>query len=157
MLDVREDILAGREPFSKIMAAAAALKAGEDLLLIAPFEPRPLFEILAAQGLEHEAREMAGGDWEVRFQRAGQGRAGENPTKPPCRAVVVDLDVRDLEPPQPMVKILEAAAVLPAGAELHARTVRRPLHLLPQLQARGFQAESIEQPDGGFLTVIRHA
>ena len=35
-LDVREEIRAGREPFSKIMAAVAGLAAQESLLILAP-------------------------------------------------------------------------------------------------------------------------
>src|ERR1041385_2645885 len=42
-LDVREDIRSGREPFSKIMNAVAALEPNQKLLLIAPFD-------LTAQG-----------------------------------------------------------------------------------------------------------
>lgn len=68
---------------------------------------------------------------------------------------VVEVDARGLEPPQPMVKILEALAALPAGAELRAFTDRRPMHLYAQLEERGFAAVTGEQPDGTFLTHIR--
>lgn len=72
-------------------------------------------------------------------------------------APVVEVDARGLEPPQPMVKILEALAALPAGAELRARTDRRPVHLYAQLKERGFTATTEEQSDGTFLTHIRRA
>jgi uncharacterized protein (DUF2249 family) len=68
-LDVREDIRAGREPFSKIMAAVAGLAAQENLLIIAPFEPAPLFHVLAKQGFAHESKQTASGDWQVLFSR----------------------------------------------------------------------------------------
>jgi hypothetical protein len=55
----------------------------------------------------------------------------------------------------PMVKILEALATLPAGAELRGRTQRRPMHLYAQLEERGFSAQTEEQSDGSFLTYIR--
>ena len=70
-------------------------------------------------------------------------------------APVVEVDARGLEPPQPMVKILEALAALPAGAELRARTDRRPIHLYAQVKERGFAAATEEQSDGSFLTHIR--
>jgi uncharacterized protein (DUF2249 family) len=70
-------------------------------------------------------------------------------------ANVVEVDARGLEPPQPMVRILEALASLPAGAELRARTDRRPLHLYAQLEQRGFTAETREEHDGSFVTHIR--
>ena len=70
-------------------------------------------------------------------------------------AEVVDLDARGLEPPQPMVKILEALSNAPANAALRARTDRRPVHLYPILESRGFTGESEEQPDGSYLSRIR--
>lgn len=67
------------------------------------------------------------------------------------------VDARRLEPPQPLVRILEVLETLPAGAVLEARTDRRPVHLHEFLTARGFQGESEEQPDGSFLTTIHRA
>ena len=49
-LDVREDLLNGREPFSKVMGAVAKLGSDEKLRMIAPFEPTPLFSVLGNQG-----------------------------------------------------------------------------------------------------------
>lgn len=69
---------------------------------------------------------------------------------------LIELDARGLEPPQPMMKILEAVAALPAGATLAARTDRQPLLLYPLLEQRGFTYETIAQPDGSHLTHIRH-
>lgn len=68
---------------------------------------------------------------------------------------VVELDARGLEPPQPMIRILEALESLPPEAELHAHTDRRPIHLFPMLGARGFRADTTEISGHGFLTVIR--
>ena len=68
---------------------------------------------------------------------------------------VVHLDVRGLEPPEPLVRILEALTQLPAGTELEARTDRRPMHLYAQLRRRGFTGESAEEPDGSHVTRIR--
>jgi uncharacterized protein (DUF2249 family) len=70
-------------------------------------------------------------------------------------APVIELDVRGLEPPQPLMKILEAVATLPAGATLRAHTRWRPALLYAQLEQRGFTGESEEQPDGSYLTLIR--
>lgn len=165
-VDVREDIRNGGEPFSKIMSAVAALQADQQLLLIAPFEPLPLFGVLAKQGFQHAARPLESGDWEVLFTRRSTASPTAAAPIPNSRVSsndarstgenVVDLDARGLEPPQPLVKILEALAALPTGTELHARTDRRPMHLYPQLEERGFTAETLEQTDGSFLTQIRH-
>jgi uncharacterized protein (DUF2249 family) len=163
-LDVREDIRAGREPFSKIMAAVAGLSSEENLLIIAPFEPAPLFHLLAKQGFSHESKQNSAGDWQVLFSRHGAGVA-TTPTERTktndcgCDAAqsteILNLDARGLEPPQPLITILEAISTLPPAAELWARTDRRPMHLYAQLESRGFTGESTEQADGSFITHIR--
>jgi len=71
-------------------------------------------------------------------------------------AEVIELDARGLEPPQPLVSILEAVTTLSPGAMLRARTDRRPMHLYAQLQERGLTCEFQEQADGSFITYIRH-
>jgi len=69
----------------------------------------------------------------------------------------VVLDARGLEPPQPLVVILESLAQLPEGAEMRAFTDRRPMHLYALLEQRGFIGETEEQHDGSFITTIRRA
>jgi uncharacterized protein (DUF2249 family) len=159
-VDVRDDIRSGREPFSKIMSAAAELKESQELLIIAPFEPVPLFAILQQQGFSYASRPMLSGDWEVLFTRHADAPPPAARPKPavldsvPTKAEIAQVDARGLEPPHPMVKILETLATLPPGAELDARTDRRPMHLYAQLEERGFTGETKEQPDGSFLTHI---
>jgi len=165
-LDVREDIRNGREPFSKIMQTVAQLKADEQLLLIAPFEPVPLYALLAQQGFSYQSKPTETGDYEVLFTRASgaspvantppaSGESRRLPKSGSCSGPpVLNVDARGLEPPQPLVKILEAVATLTQGAQLRARTDRRPMHLYAQLEERGFIGESEEQTDGGFVTRI---
>jgi uncharacterized protein (DUF2249 family) len=183
ILDVREDFRQGREPFARIMQTVAELKASQNLLLIAPFKPAPLFSVLAAQGFSHEAKETPTGDWEVKFTRsagstappansssalsqAGTPRRGvrsnadpspsDASRNPACSATpVLEVDARGLEPPQPLVKILEAVETLPAGAQLRAHTDRRPMHLYAHLEERGFGGETEEQADGSFITHVQ--
>ena len=161
-LDVREDIRMGREPFSRIMETVARLKDGERLRLIVPFEPAPLFDVMARRGFSHETRATASGDWEVLFSRSSGATIGPEKTPAaspsPCGgAPVVEVDARGLEPPQPLVVILEALAGLAQGATMRARTDRRPLHLYAHLEERGFAGETEEQDDGSFITTIRRA
>jgi uncharacterized protein (DUF2249 family) len=161
-LDVREDLRNGHEPFSKVMGAIAQLPPDAKLRLVAPFEPTPLFSVLGNHGFDHESKQIPSGDWEVLFiRRSGGPTTYVPPTRSPCSTMkpesteIMDVDARGLEPPQPMVKILEALAVLPAGAELHARTERKPMHLYAQLEERGFAGVTEEQNDGSFITKIR--
>jgi uncharacterized protein (DUF2249 family) len=168
IVDVRDDIRNGHEPFSRIMNAVRELRPEQKLLLIAPFEPIPLFGVLRKQGFAHDSREAGNGVWEVLFTRAAQLSNGHPPVQEyfangkfakresgPSEIKFIEVDARGLEPPQPMVKILEALADLPAGVALCARTDRRPMHLYAQLEARGFTGNSEEQNDGSFITHIR--
>jgi TusA-related sulfurtransferase len=157
-LDVRPDLERGVEPFSKIMQTVARLRNNDALLLTAPFEPVPLFAVLRRLGYSHKSKPMGTGNWEVLFQREVVLQSSEeSPAPRPVRQPlpVVEVDARGLEPPQPMVTILEALAQLPPCAELRARTDCRPVHLFPRLAERGFTAESQEQADGSFVTHIR--
>jgi uncharacterized protein (DUF2249 family) len=67
--DARPIIAAGDEPFDQIMAAVAALEDGEELIILAPFEPVPLEGVLGSQGFSYEALELAPDDWRVSFRR----------------------------------------------------------------------------------------
>jgi quercetin dioxygenase-like cupin family protein/uncharacterized protein (DUF2249 family) len=68
---------------------------------------------------------------------------------------LVEVDARGLEPPQPIVRILETLNTLPSDAALRARTDRRPMHLYSQLEVRGFVGTTEEDSDGSFITNIR--
>jgi uncharacterized protein (DUF2249 family) len=165
-LDVREDIRNGREPFAKIMQTVADLKGNERLRLIAPFEPAPLYAVLAQRGYAHKSQPTPGGDFEVLFTPSSADSANPQATATPphqasallsraCTGTpVIEVDARGLEPPQPLVKILEALATLPEGALLRAHTDRRPMHLYAQLEERGFAGKTEEQPDGSFVTHV---
>jgi uncharacterized protein (DUF2249 family) len=66
------------------------------------------------------------------------------------------LDVRGLEPPEPMVKILEALEALIPGDVLEVLHERRPMLLYPQLDDRGFVHET-DEPEPGLSRIrIRH-
>jgi uncharacterized protein (DUF2249 family) len=163
-LDVREDIRSGCAPLSAVLNAVAMLRSGETLRLLAPFEPVPLYALLGRQGFQHTARLISESDWEVIFIRQPGAQSGESERRPSSGGGgsnnkpdgVIEVDARGLEPPQPLVKILEAAEALPPGGRLRARTDRRPMHLYAQLEERGFTGDSTEQADGSFITNICH-
>ena len=52
------------------------------------------------------------------------------------------VDVRDLEPPLPMLRILELLDRLSPGQRLVVMHERRPVLLYPQLEERGFAHET---------------
>jgi uncharacterized protein (DUF2249 family) len=154
-LDVREDMHTGREPFSRIMAAVAALGADELLHLRTIFEPVPLIGLLEKRGFDHEKARHDADDWSVWFWR-GERAAGARESEPheapsPKSAArastdvagrpTVWLDVRGLEPPEPLVRTLAALESVPEGHQLMQINVRIPQLLLPMLAERGFACE----------------
>ena len=49
-VDVRDLIRRGGQPLPKIQQCAANIQAGEGFVVIAPFLPSPLIELLGAEG-----------------------------------------------------------------------------------------------------------
>lgn len=159
-LDVRDDLRQGREPFSRIMAAVGALGGDEALCLRATFEPVPLFAVMGRRGFEHLSEQLGANDWRVWFYRSDRGALPNEPMPDVPRAELeatdvdadVVLDVRGLEPPEPMQRTLEALEQLRDGAVLVQVNVRVPHFLLPILTERGFDYE-IFQPNLGRVVV----
>lgn len=154
-LDVREELRAGREPFSPIMAARQRVAPGGALRLRALFEPVPLYRVLARQGFDHWTEQLGPDDWSVWFYAASlndQGEVGAAAQAAPVADDVVVLDVRGLEPPEPLLRTLEQLERLPAGATLVQVNERVPQFLLPQLRSRGYTWEIVEE--GGAVRVF---
>jgi uncharacterized protein (DUF2249 family) len=167
-VDVREDLRSGNEPFSKIMAAVAALGDGEILRLRTTFEPVPLFTVLGKRGFVHESEEHAAEDWSVWFWRpavdtstvdaSAKVNAADTSTvdASPVAAAAPDatsnagvdiddttlvLDVRGLQPPEPLLRTLAALESLPEGHQLLQINARVPQFLFPMLVERGFACD----------------
>lgn len=73
----------------------------------------------------------------------------------PSEPNIIELDARGFEPPQPLLKTLEAITTLPEGASLKLYTRWRPALLYAELEKRGFIGESEDQTDGSCITHIR--
>ncbi len=162
-LDVREDLREGREPFARIMAARGRVPEGGALMLRAIFEPAPLYAVLGKQGWSHWTDQRGEEDWVVWFFREDAPAGGATPgprsepsatDRDPEGAVV--LDVRGMEPPEPMVRTLTALESLPRGEVLVQINVREPRFLLPQLEERGFVYEVRKQSEELVRIFIRH-
>src|SRR5581483_7919244 len=135
---------------------------GEVLALRSSFEPLPLYDVLGKRGFVHQAQQLGPDDWEVRFLRvapspgsaagpafpeaAPPAPAGADATPPTeaweAPAAVVTVDVSDLVPPEPMVRILETLEQLAPGSTLLVHHVRRPVYLYPRLDALGYRHET---------------
>ena len=141
-VDVRPILRAGGEPFSVIMQAVEGLEPDQGIRLFATFKPIPLFGVLGSRGFCYEAIELDDGEWEVLFRPAGTDLT--LPSASPGRADAaawaapsIDLDNRDLDPPEPMARILEATERLKGGEVLSALLMREPRFLFSELAKRG--------------------
>jgi uncharacterized protein (DUF2249 family) len=152
-VDVRPILRAGGEPFAVIMAALERLEPEQGLRLYATFKPVPLFAVMSDKGFAHSEQALDGGEWEVLFTPAqvkpGQATISEAKTDfDGWPEPAVQLDSRDLSPPEPMVRILAAAEQLQPGETLSALLRREPVFLFPQLEKRGFRWLGGFTPDG---------
>ncbi|MBF0418365.1 MAG: DUF2249 domain-containing protein [Magnetococcales bacterium] len=68
--------------------------------------------------------------------------------------MATDLDVRNLPPPEPMLRILEAVTHLRPGARLRVIHNRVPHPLYPRLLERGLQVETEHVQDNEIHLVI---
>lgn len=69
ILDVRPVLAAGGEPFVQIMETAERVPEGGSLVLIAPFEPVPLYSVLSGRGFAHATERVSDNEWIIRFVR----------------------------------------------------------------------------------------
>ena len=131
--------------------------------------------MLAKRGFLYESRQDAPDDWSVWFWRSAADAAalsGPRPTVASDSAEVAMqspgtdepsgerthwLDVRGLEPPQPMLRTLAALESLPEGHELVQINVRIPQFLLPALAERGYVFTVDESHADRVLVRIRRA
>lgn len=159
-LDVRDMLAAGREPFPAVMAAAETVKRGGALWLRAPFEPVPLYSVMAGKGFVARSRQGTGAAgvpyWDVLFRRReesvlsdGDGDLAEDPDEG-----LVELDLRDAPEPELSRRLLNTLESLRYDDVLLVRHRDRLDSLLPALAEHGFSHRSEENDCGGNLTRV---
>jgi len=134
---------AGLEPAEVLDGVALRLEAlppGGALKLEVGFEPAALVASLTERGHAAEARECSRKVWSLEVRPSGSPEI---------------LDLRDLEAPEPLERMLEAAARLAPGESLLARLPRFPRLLPPQLARRGLPWEIYEERDRSSLVHVR--
>ena len=121
-LDVRPGLEKGIDPFQEIMKNIKTLKEGEVLKVINSFEPLPLINILRSKGYKSWT-EREGDAVITYFQKSPEAvKAEQKGESEPVQEFapesfeatmarfagkMIDLDVRGLEMPEPMMRILE--------------------------------------------------
>lgn len=147
-LDVRPIIDAGEDPLSLIVGKVKSIPKGSALKIINSFEPTPLISLLKKQGFESFVDNIEDHLVETYFYRVGDAALEINEPKNNSEGweellkhfegKLVNVDVRHLEMPQPMMTILESIEKLPEGNALFVYHKRIPVFLLPELRDRKF-------------------
>jgi len=138
-LDVRPILQGGDDPLESILAAIQSVGPGGVVKVTAPFRPAPLLALLEKRG--HRLTDVQRDDkkWEVE--------------------VLVDggdiEDLRDLEPPEPLERVLEASVALQPGEIFIARLPRFPRLLIKHLDSRGLSWAIHEELDGSALLRLK--
>ncbi|MHB9013536.1 MAG: DUF2249 domain-containing protein, partial [Ignavibacteriaceae bacterium] len=150
LLDVRPIINTGKDPFLEIMSKVKALKEDDIFLLINSFEPIPLYSVMGKKGFDYKIikeEEVC----KIYFfkNNVPASSTGENTGNgltsaqiPHDYENIIEIDVRDLTPPEPMVKVLESLSKVDDKTVLVVHHHREPLMLYPKLEERGYKAIS---------------
>ncbi len=157
-LDARPFQAQGKDPFSEIIKAIAPVQVGQIFRLQNTFPPLPLYEVLNKRGFIHWARQEGPEDWTIYFfktperpvlttEHTESTERAEMPVSAVSSAgqtATLDIDVSELVPPEPMIKILEALAKLNPGDSLLVHHVRKPMYLYDKLNELGYTHETRE-------------
>ncbi len=162
-LDVRPMLRSGQEPFQIIMQAVNTLEPGQSLRLLASFRPVPLFSVMANRGYAASDRALEGGDWEVTFSPVNLSPGiedvsiGSAPAAANWGDPIEELDLRNLVPPEPMVRILETLEELRGGDVMFVQLAREPIFLFPELAKRGHEwAGNFDATGTIYRLLVRH-
>ncbi|HNQ72286.1 MAG TPA: DUF2249 domain-containing protein [Verrucomicrobiota bacterium] len=169
VFDVRP--IPGRVKHAQIFQRWLDLPVGKFFVLLNDHDPVPLryqFEHEFPEAFSWEYLEQGPEEFRVKITKLKAVHApettpqgcGSSAPAPAVRTVAADvqeIDVRGLEPPEPLVRVLDALEALPAGQKLRAHTDREPCHLFGEAKQRGFNTDCTQQPDGSWITVLTRA
>ena len=164
--DVREMLASGSDPLKQIQQKVKDLKADEALKIVNTFEPVPLIKLLEKQGFQYFVDRVSAdkidtyfyskkeqntvqdavvegqdsGDWEILLKKYENN--------------LVEVDVRQMEMPMPMMTILESLETLSSGKALFVYHKRIPVFLLTELKDRNFDYRNKEVQEGEVYLLI---
>jgi len=148
-IDVRDDLSKGIDPFARIMKQLGTMAEAETLLLINSFEPFPLIRILSKKNykisvvkkevdLVYTFIANTGEDRDEIVPAVSNGDELFSSINERYKDKFIEIDVREMEMPKPMITILDKLESLKAGEALYVHHKKIPVFLLPELKARGF-------------------
>jgi uncharacterized protein (DUF2249 family) len=171
VFDVRP--IPGRVKHAQIFQRWSDLPVGQFFILLNDHDPVPLryqFEAEFTNAFSWEYLERGPEEFRVKITKleptspvhlaASAPRSSVTATRPTSAGTVInvqEIDVRGFEPPEPLIRILDALESLPPGFTLRATTDREPCHLFGEAEQRGFRHDCHEQPDGSWITALTRA
>lgn len=149
VLDVRADLNKGKDPFNLIMEAIKKLDINHTLLLVTSFVPAPLIKILEKRGLGVYCLEEEPDLVKTYISKKKSSsndsiahalkKESINSLQKIFEGKTTVIDVKSLEMPGPMLKVLEELKQLPEHHALHVLHKKVPLYLLPELEDLGYE------------------
>lgn len=166
--DVRELIADGKDPLRYIQQKIKALQAGEALKIVTDFEPVPLVKLLERQGFDSYVQWLSSEEIHTYFYKENLDASNEETelisdetTSEDWDAVwkrfennMIEIDVRHMEMPMPMMTILEALETLPGDKALYVNHKKVPVFLLSELKDREFEYRIKDVQEGEVYLMI---
>lgn len=164
-LDVRAMLAEGNDPLRLIQQHIKELKNGQVLKIINTFEPTPLIKLLEKQGFESYVDSIEKDLIETYFYKnksvedhqqesAAPDNGDWNQLLKQYENNLVEIDVRQLEMPGPMMAILEELDKLNPDKALYVHHKRVPVFLLNELKDRNFDYRISEIGDSEVYLLI---
>lgn len=151
ILDVREELAAGKDPLRMIMSVMKDLPSGHVLQLINTFEPTPLIHLLKSKGYDSFVKHVGADEVHTFFKQTVAEKQDISSDVPELVSLetfdgkmgsfgekITEVDVSELEMPMPMVTILESMENLEDGFALSVQHKRIPVFLFNELKERDF-------------------
>ena len=169
--DVRAMLAGGNDPLKEILQKFRSLRDDDALCIINTFVPLPLIRMLEGQKAQVFTETAGPGEYHTYFLPSG---GGELPVRSPETGVLMEdqqsfeaacvpfrdghmqeIDVRALEMPQPMQKILATLEHLPRHDALYVYHKRIPVHLLEDLAEQAYEIHiaSLSEKDVRLLII----
>ncbi|MCC5932409.1 MAG: DUF2249 domain-containing protein [Cyclobacteriaceae bacterium] len=167
-LDVRPVLAGGTDPLHIILDKVNTLKKNQALKIINTFKPAPLITLLGKKGFEHTVKNPAPGLIETYFFKTDNFGDSDEITPLKIDSDTSDwhvlykkyqdkktkIDVRGLQPPQPMTLILEKLENLPDDEALLVQHEKIPVFLLPELHNLNYSYQINEESENQVSILI---
>lgn len=164
-LDVRPILNNNQDPLNEILQTINSADQNEVVKIINSFEPIPLIELLKKLGFEYYVEVINETQTNTYFKNKKQNKIDIKPVISESNfedilnkyeSRLIEIDVRNLEMPLPMMNILVALENLEKDKALFVHHKKIPVFLLPELTERNFEYVFNEIDEHNVNMIIFH-